>query len=79
VCAQTMFGKIASLLLAVPSGLPIGPEGPLVHIGACIASFFSRQHNLDIKIRGRTLLKLTCESFSFLSSAVSACGSSALC
>jgi len=50
VCAQTMFGKIASLLLAVPSGLPIGPEGPLVHIGACIASFFSRQHNFDIKI-----------------------------
>jgi len=28
----------------VASGLPVGPEGPLVLVGAAVASFFTRRH-----------------------------------
>ena len=36
--------KIVGTVLTVASTLPLGPEGPLVHIGAGIASFFTRNH-----------------------------------
>jgi chloride channel 7 len=35
---RTMVVKIVGCTLGVASGLAIGPEGPMVHIGACIAS-----------------------------------------
>ena len=35
---RTMVTKIIGCALGVASGLAIGPEGPMVHIGACIAS-----------------------------------------
>jgi hypothetical protein len=35
---STLFTKIFGTICTVSSGLPIGQEGPLVHIGAAIAS-----------------------------------------
>jgi Voltage gated chloride channel len=35
---QTLATKIVGATAGVASGLAIGPEGPMVHIGACIAS-----------------------------------------
>jgi chloride channel 7 len=35
---KTLLTKVIGASLAVASGLAIGPEGPMVHIGACIAS-----------------------------------------
>lgn len=35
---RTLLTKALGAALAVPSGLAIGPEAPMVHIGACIAS-----------------------------------------
>jgi chloride channel 7 len=46
--AKTLVCKIIGTILTVASGLPLGPEGPLVHIGAGIASFFTRQHSFKI-------------------------------
>ena len=46
--AKTLVCKIIGTILTVASGLPLGPEGPLVHIGAGIASFFTRQHSFRI-------------------------------
>jgi Voltage gated chloride channel len=36
--ARTLITKILGTICSVASGLPIGPEGPMVHIGAAIAS-----------------------------------------
>jgi chloride channel 7 len=46
--AKTLGSKIFGTILIVASGLPLGPEGPLVHIGAGVASFFTRQHTIRI-------------------------------
>jgi chloride channel 7 len=35
---RTLLTKSIGAALGVPSGLAIGPEGPMVHIGACVAS-----------------------------------------
>jgi Voltage gated chloride channel len=35
---RTLITKVVGAAIAVPSGLAIGPEGPMVHIGACVAS-----------------------------------------
>ena len=35
---RTLLTKIVGCAFGVASGLAIGPEGPLVHIGACVAS-----------------------------------------
>uniref|UniRef100_A0A0R3RY87 Chloride channel protein n=1 Tax=Elaeophora elaphi TaxID=1147741 RepID=A0A0R3RY87_9BILA len=39
---KTMIGKIIGLTLALGSGLPVGKEGPFVHIGAIVASLLTR-------------------------------------
>lgn len=35
---STLITKFVGTVCAVSSGLPMGPEGPMVHIGACVAS-----------------------------------------
>ncbi|KAJ0526009.1 putative chloride channel, voltage gated, chloride channel, core [Helianthus annuus] len=40
--ASTMFVKIIGSIGAVAAGLDLGKEGPLVHIGACIASLLAQ-------------------------------------
>mmetsp|Transcript_19521 Transcript_19521/g.42325 ORF Transcript_19521/g.42325 Transcript_19521/m.42325 type:complete len:908 (+) Transcript_19521:79-2802(+) len=35
---STLITKYVGTVCAVSSGLPMGPEGPMVHIGACVAS-----------------------------------------
>ncbi|GFR49429.1 hypothetical protein Agub_g11486 [Astrephomene gubernaculifera] len=35
---STLISKFVGTVCAVSSGLPMGPEGPMVHIGACVAS-----------------------------------------
>jgi chloride channel 7 len=41
---KTLVTKIVGCVLGVASGLAIGPEGPMVHIGACIASNLTYAH-----------------------------------
>jgi chloride channel 7 len=41
---KTLVTKIIGCALSVASGLAIGPEGPMVHIGACIASNITYAH-----------------------------------
>ena len=36
---QTLLVKFASCAAAVGSGLPVGPEGPMVHIGAMVCPY----------------------------------------
>lgn len=38
---QTLVTKYVGTVCAVSAGLPMGPEGPMVHIGACCASVVS--------------------------------------
>ena len=40
---STVLVKVVGASLAVASGAPIGPEGPLVHVGAGVASLCTRQ------------------------------------
>jgi len=40
--ARTLFTKSVGLALSVGSGLSLGKEGPLVHIGSCIGNIVSR-------------------------------------
>ncbi|GIL89138.1 hypothetical protein Vretimale_16173 [Volvox reticuliferus] len=35
---NTLISKFVGTVCAVSAGLPMGPEGPMVHIGACVAS-----------------------------------------
>lgn len=41
--------KVVGTVCSVASGLPVGPEGPLVHVGACVASLFTRRHRWSLK------------------------------
>ena len=34
--AETLFAKIVGMILSIPSGLCLGPEGPIIHIGALL-------------------------------------------
>ena len=47
---RTAVVKVVGTVCSVASGLPVGPEGPLVHVGACVASLFTRQHRLARKV-----------------------------
>jgi len=40
--------KVISCGLAVASGLPVGPEGPLIHIGAAIGAALSQGHSTTL-------------------------------
>lgn len=35
---RTLVSKFIGTICAVSAGLPMGPEGPMVHMGACVAS-----------------------------------------
>jgi chloride channel 7 len=35
---RTLVAKFVGTICSVASGLPMGPEGPMVHMGACVAS-----------------------------------------
>ncbi|EFC37022.1 chloride channel ClC-3 [Naegleria gruberi] len=39
---MTLIVKIIGLVLAVGSGLTLGKEGPMVHVGGCVGNVFSR-------------------------------------
>ena len=45
---RTLLVKFCSCALAVGSGLPVGPEGPMVHIGAMVASALSQGHSTTL-------------------------------
>ena len=47
---RTAVVKVVGTVCSVASGLPVGPEGPLVHVGACVASLFTRRHRLARKV-----------------------------
>lgn len=47
---RTLCAKIWGTVSAVASGLAVGPEGPLVHIGAIIGAGFTRVHQLPQRI-----------------------------
>ena len=44
----TLVVKFASCALAVGSGLPVGPEGPMVHIGAMVGAALSQGHSTTL-------------------------------
>ena len=41
---QTCIAKTVGITLVVASGLPLGREGPMVHIGAMVSALLSRWH-----------------------------------
>ncbi|KAF8068428.1 clcD [Scenedesmus sp. PABB004] len=44
----TVAVKFASCALAVASGLPVGPEGPMIHIGAALGAALSQGHSTTL-------------------------------
>jgi chloride channel 7 len=44
----TVAVKFCSAVLAVASGLPVGPEGPLIHIGAAVGAALSQGHSTTL-------------------------------
>ena len=39
---DTFLVKFGSCALAVGAGLPVGPEGPMIHLGCCIGAQLSQ-------------------------------------
>lgn len=52
---RTLVGKILGSIGSVGGGLALGKEGPLVHIGACIASLLGQGGSTKYHIRSRWL------------------------
>uniref|UniRef100_A0A7E4UQV7 Chloride channel protein n=1 Tax=Panagrellus redivivus TaxID=6233 RepID=A0A7E4UQV7_PANRE len=50
---RTLFAKVTGLVLTLGSGLPIGKEGPFIHIGAIVAMALSRAAE---KLRGNSFM-----------------------
>jgi hypothetical protein len=44
----TLTVKFFSCALAVGAGLPVGPEGPLIHIGAALGAAISQGHSTTL-------------------------------
>jgi chloride channel 7 len=44
----TVAVKFASCALCVASGLPVGPEGPMIHMGAAIGAALSQGHSTTL-------------------------------
>ncbi|XP_076812920.1 chloride channel protein A-like [Clavelina lepadiformis] len=42
---KTLVGKFVSCIFAVSSGLPVGPEGPMIHMGGLIGDGFVKCYN----------------------------------
>ena len=53
LAVETILVKVLGTACSVASGLPVGPEGPLVHIGAGVASFCTRQQR--VRFQGKTV------------------------
>ena len=45
---STLLVKFVSCAAAVGSGLPVGPEGPMVHIGAMVGAALSQGHSTTL-------------------------------
>lgn len=62
--AKTLIAKMIGLTLTIGSGLPVGKEGPFVHIGAIVASLLNKvtsacQYNLCFSNEGRAMEMLS--------------------
>ena len=44
----TVAVKFASCALCVASGLPVGPEGPMIHMGAAVGAALSQGHSTTL-------------------------------
>ncbi|KAL1536071.1 chloride channel protein CLC-d-like isoform X2 [Salvia divinorum] len=58
---RTLVGKIFGSIGSVGGGLALGKEGPLVHIGACIASMLGQARSTKYHLRTRWLQIFTSE------------------
>ncbi|PIN00913.1 Cl- channel CLC-7 and related proteins (CLC superfamily) [Handroanthus impetiginosus] len=58
---RTLIGKIFGSIGSVGGGLALGKEGPLVHIGACIASLLGQGGTTKYHLRARWLQIFTSE------------------
>ena len=47
---KTFFVKFLSAATAVGSGLPVGPEGPMIHMGAIVGAGLSQGHSTTLNI-----------------------------
>ena len=47
---RTLVVKFVSCACAVGSGLPVGPEGPLIHMGALLGAALSQGHSTSLGI-----------------------------
>jgi len=52
--ARLLFVKIVATILSVSSGLTLGPEGPLVHIGAILGASCTKLSNFMLQILPRS-------------------------
>ncbi|CAK8688662.1 unnamed protein product [Clavelina lepadiformis] len=46
---KTFFAKLFSCICAVTSGLPVGPESPMIHMGGLIGAGFGKCHSFRCK------------------------------
>jgi chloride channel 7 len=51
---SVMVNKFMSCALCVGSGLPVGPEGPMIHMGSVIGSIVSQAANFPPWLEART-------------------------